>query len=79
MLDHSLVVACSEVSDGNTHSHDNVPFVLAGGAGGALRTGRFVNVGYRRHGDLLATIARAAGEPVDRYGQESQGPLPVLA
>ena len=40
-------------SDGNTHLHDDMPFVLAGGGGGTIRTGQTMNVGYRRHGDLL--------------------------
>ncbi|HEU5060520.1 MAG TPA: DUF1552 domain-containing protein, partial [Kofleriaceae bacterium] len=40
MLDHSLVLLASEVSDGNTHSHDQMPFILAGRGGGAVSTGR---------------------------------------
>ena len=31
MLDYSLCLLCSEVADGNTHLHDDMPFVLAGG------------------------------------------------
>ena len=40
MLDHSLVVCCTEVCDGNTHLHDDMPFLISGGAGGAISTGR---------------------------------------
>lgn len=84
MLDHTLVLLCSEVSDGNTHSHDDMPFVLAGNAssaGGALRTGRLFDFGGRRHSDLLGTIAHAMGDSsVTTYGQGGQGLLPgVLA
>lgn len=81
MLDHSVVLLCSEVSDGNTHSHDDMPFVLAGKAGGALRTGRLFDVGGRRHSDLLGCIARAMGDTsIQTYGQGGQGPIPgVLA
>lgn len=75
MLDTSLCLLCSEVADGNTHSHDDVPFVLAGRAGGAVRTGRLVQLGYRRHSDLLVTLARAMGDPVATFGQECRGPL----
>jgi hypothetical protein len=78
MLDHSLVLLCSEVSDGNTHLHDDMPFVLAGGGGGSVRTGRFVDVGYRRHGDLLVAIANAMGDPLTHFGDASSGPLPGL-
>ncbi|MEZ4264371.1 MAG: DUF1552 domain-containing protein [Polyangiaceae bacterium] len=79
MLDNSVVLLCSEISDGNSHSHDDMPFVLAGGAGGALRTGRLYNTSGRRHSDLLLTIARAMGDGAASFGQASSGPLPVLA
>jgi hypothetical protein len=78
MLDESLVLLCSEIADGNTHLHDDMPFVLAGGGGGAIRTGRFVDVGYRRHGDLLVALANAMGDSVGSFGDASSGPLPGL-
>lgn len=79
MLDHSIVLFCTEISDGNTHSHDDMPFILAGKAGGALRTGRLFHTNGRRHSDLLLTIARAMGDGVPAFGQASSGPLPALA
>ena len=78
MLDHTLVLLCTEVCDGNTHSHDDMPFVLAGGKAGAIRTGRLLNVGYRRHADLLLAIARALGDDLTSFGEGSNGPLPGL-
>jgi hypothetical protein len=78
MLDESLVLLCSEISDGNTHLHDDMPFVLAGGGGGAIRTGQTMNVGYRRHGDLLVAIANAMGDGLTSFGDASSGPLPGL-
>lgn len=77
MLDTSLVVLCSEVGDGNTHVHDNMPFVLAGRAGGALSTGRLLQYNGTRHSNLLSSIAHAMGQPVC-FGQECSGPLPSL-
>lgn len=76
MLDYSLVVLCSEICDGNTHSHDNLPFIVAGKGGGALTTGRLLQYGYRRHGDLLVSIARAMKQDIWRFGDSSSGPLP---
>lgn len=78
MLDHSLVVFCSEVSDGNTHSHQDMPFVLAGRAGGCITPGRVLEQRGRRHGDLLASIAKAMGSDVDRWGDASNGTVPGL-
>jgi len=76
MLDNSIVVLCSEVSDGNTHSHDQMPFVVTGGAGGAWSTGRLLNYDYERHGKLLVSISRAMGHHIDRFGDADGGGLP---
>jgi hypothetical protein len=74
MLDNSIVALVTEVSDGNMHLHDNMPFILAG-RGGGLRTGRLLQYSYRRHGDLWAAVANAAGDNLSSFGQDSQGPL----
>ncbi len=76
MLDHTLVLMCSEVADGNTHSHDDLPFVLAGGA--AIRGGRWLHAPGRRHSDLLLSIARAMGESIPSFGEASSGVIPGL-
>lgn len=78
MLDYSLVLVCSEISDGNTHSHDNMPFLLCGRAGGALSTGRLLSYPGRRHSDLLVSIAHAMNQRIPSFGQASSGPLPGL-
>jgi hypothetical protein len=78
MLDYSAVLLCSEVSDGNTHQHDDMPFLLAGGAAAGIRTGRLLDNGWRRHGDLYASLSAAMGHPIDGFGQGSSGPLPGL-
>ncbi len=77
MLDHSLVLLCTEICDGNTHLHDDMPFVLAGGGNGAIHTGRTLDVGYRRHGDLYVAIANALGDGITSFGDASSGPLPL--
>jgi hypothetical protein len=40
LLDHCMVAYGSGNSDGNAHNHDDLPVLLAGKAGGTLRTGR---------------------------------------
>lgn len=75
MLDNSLVLLCTEVCDGNTHLHDDMPFVLAGRGGGSINPGRLLNYGGRRHADLLLTLAHAMGEPLASFGDSSSGPL----
>jgi hypothetical protein len=40
LLDHSMVLYGSGISDGNQHNHTDLPIVLAGGASGRLKGGR---------------------------------------
>ena len=42
LLDNSMVVYGSGISDGNRHNHDNLPILLAGGGGGTIKTGRHI-------------------------------------
>jgi hypothetical protein len=78
MLDTSLVLLCTEVSDGNVHGHDDMPFVLAGGAGGAHRGGRILEAWNRRHSDLLFSVAKLCGSTFTGFGQACAGEVPGL-
>ncbi len=78
MLDHSIVVLCTEVCDGNTHLHDDMPFVVAGKGGGSISTGKLISAGGRRHADLWIALAQAMGQSMDGFGDASSGPLPGL-
>lgn len=42
LLDHSMIVYGSAISDGNQHSHNNLPALLAGGGSGCLKPGRHI-------------------------------------
>ena len=42
LLDHSMVVYGSGIADGNAHSHENLPMIVAGGGNGSLKTGRYL-------------------------------------
>ncbi len=80
LLDHSLVVWGNELGKGNTHSHTQVPFVLAGKAGGALTTGRFVDTAHAAHNDLLVSVLNKVGVPATTFGNPAYctGPLAGL-
>jgi hypothetical protein len=45
LLDHSLFLYGSGMSNGNVHNHLNLPVLLAGNAGGQLKGGRHIQVG----------------------------------
>jgi hypothetical protein len=75
MLDSSVILLCTEVCDGNTHLHDDMPFIVAGRAGGRINPGRLIQGQNTRHGALLAALAQSMGAPVQGWGQGNSGPL----
>lgn len=75
MLDHTLVLLCTEVCDGNTHLHDNMPFILAGGP---VAGGRLHQPWGTRHNALLTAITHLCGAPTTSFGQTGDGPLSGL-
>jgi Protein of unknown function (DUF1552) len=79
VLDNTLLFWGNEVSMGTTHSHDNMPFLVAGG-GWAFRTGRYVQYKGNSHADLLVSLLNAMGVPDKTFGDPSfcTGPLPGL-
>jgi hypothetical protein len=75
LLDNALVVFGSEVSDGDSHSFQNMPVVLAGRAGGALAPGRHVAVaGNRPLADLWLALQHLLGVQAASFGN-STGPV----
>ena len=80
MLDHSLVAWVKEMGDGRLHDCVSVPFVLAGGAGGALRTDRYLRFDHAPHQRLLVTICHAMGLDNPTFGDPARGagPLPEV-
>lgn len=45
LLDKSMVIWQSEISDGFSHSSGNIPFVIAGKAGGNIKGGQMIDMG----------------------------------
>jgi hypothetical protein len=79
LLDNSLVLFSSEISDGNSHSHDDLPVLLAGSQGGRLRTNRHLR--YQRRepiADLFLSILDGYGVSLDTFGDNGAGPLHSL-
>jgi hypothetical protein len=42
LLDHSMIVYGSAMSDGNVHIHNNIPVLLIGGGAGTIKGGRHI-------------------------------------
>src|SRR5213075_1320063 len=66
LLDNSIMMWGTGLEDGNKHSRENLPFIIAGKGGGTINTGRFLPGTQGNQGDLLTTILACAGIPVDR-------------
>ncbi len=67
VLDNTLVFWGSDVSRGNVHAHDNMPFVLAGGGAG-FRMGRYAQWANLNHNNLLVSIINGFGGQLTTYG-----------
>lgn len=79
LLDNSMVVYGSGISDGNRHNHDNLPILLAGSGGGTIDTGRHLRY------DLETPVCNLFMSMLDRMGVDapflgdSTGRLPGLS
>jgi hypothetical protein len=71
LLDHSMIVYGSGISDGNRHNHDNLPVLLAGGGAGTLQPGRHVDLGRVPMTNLYLSLLDRAGAPIDRLGDST--------
>jgi hypothetical protein len=84
LLDNSVNLWVNSVSDGPPHSGDSIPQVLAGGAGGFLKTGQFIEKsGYTNlvlNTLITATgVRKTTGQFIDDFGDpESIGVLDEL-
>jgi len=73
LLDHSLLLYGSGMSNSNQHDHDPLPILLAGRAGGALRGGRHIAVPKGAPlSNLQLALLHQLDVPADAFG-DSQG------
>jgi hypothetical protein len=77
LLDHSMILYGSSLSDGNEHNFDPLPVLLMGGAAGQLRGGRHLK--YAPHtpmSNLLLAMLLKLGVQADRIGDSTE-PLAI--
>jgi hypothetical protein len=67
LLDNTLIVWTNELGKGNSHTLDNIPFVLVGG-GLDFHTGRALKFPKVPHNRLLLALAHGMGHPLERFG-----------
>jgi hypothetical protein len=67
LLDNTLIVWTNELGKGNSHTLDNIPFVLVGG-GLDFRMGRSLRFSRVPHNRLLLALAHGFGHRIPRFG-----------
>jgi hypothetical protein len=79
LLDHSIFIYGSGISDGNIHFHLDLPMVVVGGGAGTLKGGRHVRYGNDMPlANLYVSVLDKLGAPMDQFG-DSTGALDYLS
>ncbi|MFY9255905.1 MAG: DUF1552 domain-containing protein [Fuerstiella sp.] len=75
LLDNSMILYGSAISDGNRHAHDDLPIILAGKGAGTLDTGRVINFEKETPlNNLFLSMSERMGAPLKELG-DSKGSL----
>ncbi|HMY76826.1 MAG TPA: DUF1552 domain-containing protein, partial [Blastocatellia bacterium] len=79
LLDHSMILYGSSLSDGNLHTHHDLPILLAGGGAGQVKGNRHLRFPKETPlNNLLLSMLEKAGVPVEKFG-DSTGKADCLA
>ena len=77
LLDHSILLYGSSMSNGNQHNHDPLPVILAGGGAGTLTGGKHVATEpHTPMSNLLLSILHKLGVEAESHG-DSTGTIDV--
>jgi hypothetical protein len=68
LLDNGFMYWTSHVSDGPSHSFNNLPVIIAGSAGGYLKQGQYINAQGNSNSPLLNTLINANGVQSGGFG-----------
>jgi hypothetical protein len=79
LLDNSMIVYGSGISDGNKHLHENLPILVAGHGGGSITPGRHLQVDDMTPvTNLYLSLLDRMGAPAERVG-DSTGKLEIIS
>ncbi len=80
MLDNTTIIWTNELGQGNSHTLDNIPFVMVGGGLG-FKMGRSLKLNRVSHNRLLLSLAHGFGHELKTFGNPDfckDGPLTQL-
>lgn len=73
LLDHSLVLYGSGISDGDRHDHVDLPVIVLGKGGGGWRSGQFIRCRPQTPmANLLLSMLHQAGVPETWFGDSTE-------
>jgi hypothetical protein len=72
MLDHSMLLYGSNMSNSNLHNQYPLPIALLGGACGKVKGGQHINFGQRTPlANVMLTVLQRAGVPTEKFGDST--------
>jgi hypothetical protein len=77
LLDNTLILWTNELGKGNSHTLDDIPFVLVGN-GLDFKMGRSLKFKQEPHNRLLLSLAHGMGHKIEKFGNADfcgKGPL----
>jgi hypothetical protein len=77
LLDHSMIFYGSGLSDGNRHTHEDLPLLMVGGGGGFRLGQHIVYPKDTPMNNLFLTLLDKMGVPTEKFG-DSTGPIEHL-
>ena len=75
VLDNTTIFYSSDISDGDSHNHDDMPVIIAGGGAGFTMGRHLQTEGEPFFGNLYVSIAQAHGLDIQTFGERGNGPL----
>ena len=79
LLDNSMIVYGASLGDGNRHTHEDLPILLAGRGGGAFKPGRHIKYKYKTPiTNLYLTLLEQMGVRPEKIG-DSTGKVDQLS
>lgn len=78
LLDQAFAMWTSHVAAGPSHGFSDLPIIIAGNAGGYLKTGQYINANGTGNNKLLNTLITAAGVPKQDFGQGTGGLIDAM-
>lgn len=77
VLENTMVFFSSEIEDGNSHSHDNIPVLIGGHGGGTMPVGQHLQFEGDPFGNLFVDMLQKLGMDTNTFGDDGTGPLGI--